>query len=101
MTRPTSEPAALWDMRIDVDPGQPTQVTVRSAPKISRIALLAIEGVPFIRIDAYGINIADQVWYTPLEVDSAAMTLICAKTRDLRPLLVQTRDSDRARVVAA
>lgn len=99
MTRPTSEPPALWDMNIDVDANNPRHVTVVEAPDISRIALLAIDGVPFVRVDEHGINIADQVWYTPLDVDPATLTLICRKTRDLRPLVAQAKER-RTRVPA-
>lgn len=64
--------------------------TVIAAPPVTRILLAAITRAPC-TVDDEGICVAGAVWYRPIDVDPATMTLICQKIRDTRPLPAQAR----------
>jgi hypothetical protein len=64
-------------------------IEVRAAPPLTRIALAMLS---HFTVDDHGINIADQVWYRPIDVDEATMALICRKVRDMRPVMAQSAE---------
>lgn len=63
---------------------------VTTAPDLTRISLALFWKTP-LTVDEHGLNIANQVWYTPIDI-GPNLTLICRKTRDLRPEKIQTTD---------
>jgi hypothetical protein len=91
MTQPFGEPPyhpnGFGDLIIN-------RSTVTNAPLLTRIALASLASKRHdCTVDEHGINVADQVWYQPIELTPDGMTLICRKTRDLRPLVEQARQN--------
>jgi hypothetical protein len=71
-------------------------VDIRRAPPLTRISLQSIAD-GHVTLDHYGLCLGGQVWYTPVDLTPDGLTLVCRKTRDLRPLVGQAKE-DRARV---
>lgn len=65
---------------------------ITAAPQVTRFTLWALRYDPFVDIDEDGlICVGGQVWYQPIDLTDAGV-LICAKVRDLRPLVIQAED---------
>lgn len=73
-------------------------VHVLEAPPLTRIDLVSlIHNNGDITLTDGALCVAGRVWYQPVDLTPDGLTLICRKTRDLRPLIGQVKE-DRARV---